>query len=303
MPIDDRLRTGTHRLAADVEPDVEGRLDAVAGGARPRPGPRAAMLVAYAAVIVLAVIVVPIGLRLMIGAPTVGSNPSAQPSTSRACGPLPVGIPGGSGGTCLGSVDPGAHRSSSFIPSFDYTIPATTPVAWDNPQDLPGAFALHPAGSRAWNGIFLFRDVAALQQQCDVSQDPGVGNSAQELADWMEANPGLVTTNRRPWSAGGLSGVVLDLAVSGTYTTVCPDMSPNDAYPAGMPLVPLFEGTGSADVIWWIGGAEQIRLYLLDAPAGGNVVIGVDAIDTDFLTLIEVSDPVVQSIYFDMGSY
>jgi len=61
--------------------------------------------------------------------------------------------------------------------------------------------------------------------------------------------------------------------------------------------------TLAAQRLWWIGGAEQIRLYLLDAPAGGNVVIGVDAIDTDFLTLIEVSDPVVQSIYFDMGSY
>jgi hypothetical protein len=117
----------------------------------------------------------------------------------------------------------------------------------------------------------------------------------------MEGNPGLITTNVQPVTHGGLRGVLLDIAASGTYTTVCPN--DNKTYPAGLPILPLFAGAGSGDLTWWIGGDERIRLYLLDMPGGGNVVIGIDAIHTDFETLLEVTQRVLDGITFDENYY
>ena len=93
----------------------------------------------------------------------------------------------------------------------------------------------------------------------------------------------------------------LDIAASGTYTTTCPN--DNRTYPDGLPILPLFAGAGSGDLTWFIGGDERIRLYLLDMPGGGNVVIGIDAIHTDFETLLETTQRVLNSITFDPGYF
>jgi hypothetical protein len=165
---------------------------------------------------------------------------------------------------------------------------------------MPGQFA-HAAGTPGDDGIFLFRDVAALEQQCTVLKDTTVGTSASELADWMEANPSLIVSNQHRTSLGGLNGTTLDLAVSGAYTTVCPDLH-RTPDPLGLPLVPLIQDV-SRFGNWWIGGAERIRLYLLDLPGGGNVVVGVDAINTDFARLLELCEPVIRTIQFDPDYY
>ena len=140
-----------------------------------------------------------------------------------------------------------------------------------------------------------------LTEGCDPTFDDTVGNSAAEIAAWMASNPGVTSTPAEPVSKGGLRGVLLDIAASGTYTTVCPN--DRGTYPEGLPILPLFAGAGSGDLTWFIGGDERMRLYLLDMPGGGNIVISIDAIGGDFETLLEVTQKVIDSITFDENYY
>jgi hypothetical protein len=297
MPLDDRLRTGLRRIADEVDPDVERGFQRATSG-RPRsPVRTAGTLLAYAAAALLGIAVIGVGASSLVDrfgtSPTPGGSvESASPPATACSDPqLP---------TCAGPLEPGAHRSGLFIPPIDYIIPLDSPVAWDNPEDRPGVFTLHPAGPRT-DAIFFFRDVRVFTEGCDPRFDETVGNTAADIAGWMEANPGLIATNVQPVTHGGLRGVLLDIAASGTYTTVCPN--DGKTYPDGLPILPLFGGAGSGDLAWFVGGDERIRLYLLDMPGGGNLVIGVDAIATDFETLLEVTQRVLDGIAFDENYY
>ena len=297
MPIDDRLRDGLRRIADEVDPDVERGFQRATSARAPSPVRRAGTVLAYAAAAVLGMAVIGVGASLLVDrfgmSPTPGGSvESASPSANVCSDPeLP---------TCAGPLEPGAHRSELFIPPIDYIIPLDSPVAWDNPEDRPGTFTLHPAGPDT-DAIFFFRDVRVLTEGCNPVINGAVGNTAAEIADWMEGNPGLITTNVQPVTHGGLRGVVLDLAASGSYTTVCP----NDlgTYPEGLPILPLLFGAGSGELTWFIGGDERMRLYLLDMPGGGNLAISIDAINTDFETLLEVTQRVVDGITFDEDYY
>jgi len=254
------------------------------------------VLLAYAAAALLAVAVIGFGgssllERFGTGPSPSGSAETSSPSASCNDPELP---------SCAGPLGPGPHRSKLFIPPIDYIIPPDSPVAWDNPEDLPGTFTLHPAGPRT-DAIFFFRDVRVYTEGCDPQFDESVGNTAADIAAWMEANPGLIATNVQPVTHGGLRGVVLDIAASGTYTTVCPN--DNKTYPDELPILPLFGGAGSGDLAWFIGGDERLRFYLLDMPGGGNLVISIDAIGGDFETLLETTRRVLSGITFDEKYY
>ena len=303
MPLDDRLRTGLPRIADEVDPDVERGLHRVTSARPPSPVRRASTLLAYASAVGLGIVIV-------LGGPAVvdrigtsgspGSSPSGSPP-AYACDRTHA-----ISKICAGPVEPGAHRSGLFMPPIDYIVPFDSPVAWDSPNDQPGTFTLHPAGPDT-DGIFFFRNVRMLTPGCDPQIDETVGSTAGEIADWFDGNPGLITTNVQPVALGGLRGELLDIAVSGTYTTVCP--SDLLTYPEGLPIVPLFASAGSGDLDvgdrggWWVGGSERIRFYLLDMPGGGNLVIGVDAIHSDFEQLLQVCQPVIESITFDSDYY
>jgi hypothetical protein len=297
MPLDDRLRTGLRRIADEVNPDIERGYQRATSIRPPSPIRRAGRIVAYAAAALLGIAVIGVGASSLVDrfgtSPSPGASAESAPPSADVC--VDPELP-----TCAGPLEPGAHRSRLFIPPVDYIIPLDSPVAWDNPEDRPGTFTLHPAGPET-DAIFFFRDVRVLTEGCDPHFDESVGNTAVAIRDWMQANPGLIVTNVRPSTHGGLRGVMLDLAASGTYTTVCP----NDlgTYPEGLPILPLFAGAGSGDVTWFIGGDERIRLYLLDMPGGGNVVIGIDAIHTDFETLLEITQRVLDGITFDEAYY
>jgi len=293
MPNDRRLRDGLREMTRDVEPDVEQHLMQALERGRPATlVRRATVVLAYAAAILVAVAIVPAALSL-IGRGDVGSG---SPSPQASVVPSPA-CPNEDGGDCVGPLTPGAHRSISFIPPIDFVVPE----GWDNPEDLPGTYTLHPNGPLT-DAIFLFRDVAVLRQQCDPPLDPAVGNRAIDIADWTSANPNLVVTRRLPAFIGGLSGIQLDLAASGAYTTVCAGQD-TQTYPEGTPLVPLFAGAGSGNLVWFIGGTEQMRLYLLDLPGGGNLTISVDAIRSSYDALLERSAPVIDSLVFDPVYY
>jgi len=301
MPLDDRLRTGLREIVNEVEPDVERGLELSLSARRPSPIRRVGTVLAYATAVGLGIAVIGLGASSLLDRDGVGTSPS--PSASAVAGsPSPNGCPDPQGGSCVGALGPGPHRSGEFIPPFDYRIPADAPIAWDNPEDLPGTFTLHPAGPVS-DAIFFFRDMRVVTAVCIPQFDESVGVQAAEIAAWMEANPNLTATPAETVTVGGLWGVSLDIAASGAYTTECPDMSPDDPYPAGLPLVPLFAGAGSGEGTWFIGGDEGMRLYLLDMPGGGNLIISVDAIAGDFATLLEVSQPVIDSIAFDPDYY
>lgn len=299
MPIDDRLRDGLRRIADEVDPDLERGFQRATSARPPSSTRRAGRVLAYAAAAGLAIAVIGLGASSLVDrfgtSPTPGgSAESASPSANACSDPR---FP-----TCAGPLEPGSHRSGLFIPPIDYIIPLASPVAWDNPEDRPGTYTLHPAGPDT-DAIFFFRDVRVLTEGCSpgIFVDESVGSTAAEIAGWMEANPGLIATNVRPVTHGGLRGVLLDIAASGTFTTVCPN--DDKTYPAGLPILPLFTGAGSGDLTWFIGGDERMRLYLLDMPGGGNLVISIDAIGGDFEALLDVTQRVVDGITFDEDYY
>ena len=301
MPLDDRLREGLRRIADEVDPDVEQGMRRAMSTRTPSPIRRAGRVVAFAAAMGLGIAVVGLGTFSLLNrvgtqpSPTasVEASPASPTASANAC-------PNPDGGSCAGSLEPGPHRSVEFIPPITYGIREDAPVAWDNPEDLPGTFILHPTGPET-DAIFFFRDVRVLMAGCNPQFDETVGNEAAAIAAWMTTNSGLTATPPLTVYLGGLKGVQLDIAASGTYTTVCPN--DRGTYPDGLPILPLFAGAGSGDLTWFIGGDERMRLYLLDMPGGGNIVISIDAIAGDFDTLLEVTQPVINTIGFDPDYY
>ena len=297
MPHDDRLRAGLRKIADEVDLDVEAGLERTLATRRPSTVRRATTLLAYTAAIGLGIAIVGVGASSMLD--RTGTNPSATASADGTSASAEA-CPYFGRGTCIPVLEPGRHQSAEFIPPITYAIPTDAPVAWDVPEDLPGTFTLHPAGPET-DAIFVFRDVRVLTEGCNPVVDESVGNTAADIGAWMTSNPGIVSTPVEPVTQGGLRGVVLDIAASGTYTTICSASRP--PYPDWLPILPLFAGAGSGDLTWFIGGDEELRLYLLDMPGGGNLVISIDAIGGDFQALLDVTEPVVDSIMFDENYY
>ena len=246
MPLDDRLRAGLRRIADEVDPDVERAFQRATSG-RPRPRVRqAGTILSYAAVAGLGIAVIGLGASTLVN--RFGTAETSSPSANLCSDPdLP---------TCAGPLEPGVHRSGLFVPPIDYIIPIDSPVAWDNPEDRPGTFTLHPEGPET-DAIFFFRDVGVLTAACNPRIDEAVGNEAADIATWMVANPNLTATApeavtvRWPRGRGARHQRIGRLH----------DRLWNDrgsVYPAGLPIVPLFAGAGSGDLTWFVGGTERI---------------------------------------------
>jgi hypothetical protein len=191
---------------------------------------------------------------------------SARPSATRGtCNPFE------DGGPCLGKLGAGTYTTQVFTPSITYTVTD----GWGNWEDLLGNFLLLPPGEtlEGVNGdardfIGIYHGVAAMAADCEEVPEPGVGSSAQAMADWFGSHPGLVVTQLQPIEIGGLNGLVLDLNLAPDWTGTCPFAQ------AGEPLVPLIIGTGPAGLGHVLNASFTTRLYLLDL-AGGNIVIEV----------------------------
>jgi hypothetical protein len=299
MPLDDRLRSGLRSIADEVDPDVDRSLERTLATRPPSPTRRATTVLAYTAAAALGIAVVGLGSSVLADRFGADTSPSADPNSVSPTASVDA-CPHPDGGSCAGVLEPGVRRTLEFIPPFVYDIPDEAQIAWDNPEDLPGTFTLHPAGPET-DAIFFFRDVRVLSPGCDPHFDEDIGNASADIAAWLVANPNLTATAPEPVTVGGLAGVLVDIAASGAYATDCPN--DQDTYPAGVPIVPLFAGAGSGDLTWYVGGTERMRLYLLDLPGGGNLVISIDAIAGDFDTLLEISLPVIHSIGFDPAYY
>lgn len=183
---------------------------------------------------------------------------------------------------------PGTYTSRAFQPAVTYTVPD----GWDAPDDSATYVRLRPAGSEVV-GIYLFRDPRPASQDpaCPETALAGVGAGSAQLATWLRGLPGLVVSAPQLASIGGLRGTMLDVGLAPGWTESCP-------FANGAPTVPLFVGS-KGEYRWIAVGNERLRLYLLDAPGGGTVVVDVDAFDgTLFEALLAEATPIVQSMRF-----
>jgi hypothetical protein len=217
--------------------------------------------------------------------------PSAQPtpSATSAC-------PQEGGGTCRGDLAAGTYTAATFQPAITYTVPA----GWANGIDVPRNFLLARAADPVedfygGNAVTVMTDVRAAAQSCEQTPEPAVGRTADQLARWVAGLPGLQTSDPRPATVGGWHGFVLDVRLAAGWTKTCPY--------AEDPIVPLTQ-TGDPAQFHPIGtfipkgGAS--RLYFLDAPGGGNLMI--DVIDIpggmSLQDYAAVAAPVIDSMHF-----
>jgi hypothetical protein len=205
------------------------------------------------------------------------------------CGGSGTGAAGESQAASLPPALPaGTYTSRAFQPPVTFTLPA----GWWIPSDSGDYLGIKPVASDLI-GVHLFRDPLAASQDlaCRTSAEPGVGTLSVELATWIRGLDGLVVSNPRIATVGGLRGVELDLAIAVEWTASCP-------FANGLPTVPLFVGPNNS-FRWVIAGNERLRLWLLDVPGGGTVVVDIDAFDGSLMdTLLVEGAQIVRSFSF-----
>lgn len=181
----------------------------------------------------------------------------------------------------------GPYSTAAFRPTFTLTLPD----GWVIAADSAGYFGAHPADNDLI-GIHVFRDVVAASQDpaCPTAAEPGVGKTSSELVAWMRGNNGLAVGAPVMASVGGLRGTQVDIAIAPGWTQSC-------SFASGLPTVPLL--TDGVGLRWVLAGSERLRLYVLDMPSGGTVIVDLDAFDGDlYAPLIDSAAPAVKSLQF-----
>ncbi len=182
----------------------------------------------------------------------------------------PQTCPNPHGGTCIGPLDAGSHRTTTFHPALEYMVPE----GWANGEDLPGNALISRVADPqddVWGGSYIgvYQNVRA-PSLCAEEAQPGVGTSAAELAAWYRTLPGLEIVQDTPVSVGGLSGVALDFRVSGGWKSPCP-------LDGVIHAIPIIIGGGVSDLHHVVGAPLEMRLILLDWE-DGNVAIEVTSV-------------------------
>ena len=210
-------------------------------------------------------------LALLLAVAACGGS-SAPPAAS---GPTPTARPAG------------PYTSAAFQPQVTFTLPG----GWLIAGDAAAYLQARPVETDLI-GLHLFRDVLAASQDpaCPLTPEPGVGRTSNEMLAWIRGLPGLTASAPVMVEVGGLRGVGVDLAIAPGWTTSC-------SFANGLPTVSLL--TDGASLRWVIAGSERLRLYLLDVPGGGLVIVDLDAFDGDLYgRLIDIGVPIVKSIEF-----
>jgi hypothetical protein len=209
-----------------------------------------------------------------VGGCSGSASPSATSSVA-ASGPPRTALPAGT------------YTSKKFSPPVTFTLPD----GWENVNDASTYLSLNPLGNDAV-GIHLFRDPPAMSQAtgCPAATEVAVGTSSGELVKWIRARPGLKVGAPAMATIGGLPATALDLSIIDGWTDSCP-------FANGIPTVPLFFRPGEDGYRWVVAGSERLRLYFVDVPGAGLVVVDVDAFDgSQFDALVEAAKPIVASL-------
>ena len=145
---------------------------------------------------------------------------------------------------------------------------------------------------------------AAASRDCAEKPEPGVGGTAEDIAAWLADLPGLNSSEPVPVTVGGLDGVMIDVAMTSSWTEPCP-------FSGGQPVVMTVVGTEiSSGVHWGTDANDSQRMYLLDVPDGGNIAIVVevgfgpmynDLDSPEFQDRIDTVTPVIDTFEFDVS--
>jgi hypothetical protein len=143
------------------------------------------------------------------------------------------------------------------------------------------------------------RSVMSAIPDCINGPASGVGKSASEFVEALATREGLEVTGPEAVQVGGLSGQVLEIHISDGWTDTCPWSNEGDTF------VPLF-GTFDEKNYWLYSGVvgeERTRLYVLDKPDGGNVVVAAWAPNAAEWAANEADiTSIVEGIQIDLGS-
>ncbi len=233
--------------------------------------------------------------------PSVGSGPpTPAPSASPSLSTSPFPCPSGSG-TCLGLLQPGTHRSTSFLPAFSYTVAG----GWANTLDVRGQLDLsyatggdytYPDGLSFHDGISIFRMPVA-ESTTSRAPQAGVGTTANDLAQWLVAHPGLDATAPTPETIGGATGFRLTLTVPTGTTATSDHCSTDHREPRCASL--FLSSDPAATYGFGLVGPEIADVFLLDTPSGDTVMVVIDDVDgVDQPRLEAAAMPIVNSLSF-----
>ena len=213
-------------------------------------------------------------LAVVLALAAAGCGGSSSPSTAAASWPVPSPLA------------PGTYTSVAFKPAVTFTVPA----GWEKPDDSAGYLQVRPLGDEV-NGVHFFAAPAALSQaaNCPRSAEPNVGTSSIQLIAWIRSLKGLTVGLPGLATIGGLPATSLDMSIAPGWTTSC-------SFANGLPTVPLLF-VGAANLGWVVYGTERLRLYFVDVPNAGLVVVNLDSADgVGFEGLLSAAAPVVKSL-------
>jgi hypothetical protein len=194
------------------------------------------------------------------------SDPSTPPSARilNDCPELP----------CQGPLEPGAYRweyrSTPNEPTIAFTVPSP---GWT--WYYSGSFRIVSDSSPTIHdlyvadGIYFLRDPAIAAQDCEETEEPGVGRSVDDLVGWLETAPGLAVSEPAPVTVGGLDGMQLDLRIDPAWMRPC-------FFSEGRPAVPLvFSGAEFGGYNWTMLPGMRLRWFILDS-ADGVIIVDLE---------------------------
>lgn len=197
-------------------------------------------------------------------------------------GPNDGGLPRG----CLRDLSAGTHQSVGLVPPLQFTVPA----GWINIGAYAGWFVLladtpttRAGGDQA---ITVIPDMPLQELSCEDDPTPEPATAAELVAS-IETAEGVDVTAPAPISVGALSGQSVDVQLSAGWTATCPEE----------PSRPVAVVPG-----WRVHEGERVRLIVLDAGGGDNILIMLVASDQAAFALLATEGmSIVESFRFDAG--
>jgi hypothetical protein len=196
------------------------------------------------------------------------------------------------GGECLGDLAPGTYRTTVFQPAIRYRVGR----GWVNAEELPGNFLLYrrddpQEGFVGGSYVGIFTGVG-ISMGCREARNPRVDDTPEALRQWYVDHPGLVVTNQRDVTVGGLRGISIDLALAPGYRRTCP-------WSEGIPVVPMMIGNGVSELFHCVVQAFEVRLVMLEW-RGSNVTIEITSVleQHTFEEYMELTEPIIRSLRF-----
>lgn len=197
---------------------------------------------------------------------------------------------------CQGPLEPGAYRTDFYEHPITYEFTVSDPgwtwyysgtfriVTGDTPTD---------GLTRSSEGVYVLRDPVAASSTCEEVPEPGVGRSVDDLAAWLEQQPGLDVSGRQPVTISGLRGLQMDLVIDPDWTKTC-------SFSERLPAVPLVVNNSDfAGYHLAIVPGLSMRWFLLPWD-DGTILVDIDnsrgRMSAD--ELLRAATPIVASFVF-----